>query len=88
MSRHLIKNLYFLIGSLPKHVLDLEESYKMYMHMERKAWISEQLETLQERSFGRRKRSDRSENDEAAQDSPPQKAPACSGMRYQVQILV
>ena len=45
--------------------------------MERKAatprGISEVLETLQERSFGRRKRSGRSESDEAAQNSPPGK---------------
>ena len=50
--------------------------------------ISEQLETPQERSFGRRKRSDRSVSDEEAQGSPPQKASACSEMCCQVLILV
>ena len=46
--------------------------------------ISEQLETLQERSFGRRKRSDRSESDEAVSNHSPH----CSGMCYQVLTMV
>ena len=74
-----LKNSIYNKGSLPKQVLDLKESYKnVYAHGTEggdSLGISEQLETPQERSFGRRKRSDRSESDEATQDSPPGKRP-------------